>query len=436
MPGVHVYSASEAQPRVDVQADAEGHFALDKVCAGEIRIFADVRINGKNVAGTVVTEGGAREITIVIRKGRSVTRYIRTKTYDQIVQGGTFIAGVALDESDSPVADVPVGVRCIERKDARGKSSWTFSSYARLGDVTDERGRFIIELEEEAEYCLRFSPRHHAGVIAYDVPAGTNDLKVTLPEGGTITGRLVRMEKGHKIPIPDVEVRAEQTDRTSYTHLGFERDRTTVTDAEGRFRFEHLRTKMRPTSSMSERKWEYIQRVWKVVYAETAETVVFAEGPKTQELELLVRPDPGDAIGLVGNALPGFDGIEIDLAPKQTKGKSLLICFFDMNQRPSRHCVRTLSTQVSALAENGVLVAAIHAATGNADSLDAWGKKYDIMFPLGTVAGDVQEIKYTWAVSSLPWLILTDREHIVRAAGFSVGELDKTMEEAGIPKEQ
>lgn len=436
MPGVRVYSASEAQPRVNVQADAAGHFTLDRVCAGEIRIFAEVRINGENVAGTVVTEGGASEITIVISEGRSVTRYIRTKTYDQIIQGGKFLAGVAVDESGSPVADVPVGVRCIKRKDGKGKSSWTFSSYTRLGDVTDERGRFIIELEEEAEYCLRFSPRHHAGVIAYDVPAGTKDLKVTLPEGGTITGRLVRMEKGQKIPIPDAEVKAEQTDRTSYTHLGFEWDRTTVTDAEGRFRFEHLRTKMRPISSMSDRQWEYVLRVWKVVYEDTTETVVFAEGAKTPELELVVRPDVGDAIGLIGSAIPDFDGIDIDLALDQAKGKSLLVCFFDMNQRPSRHCVRTLSKQVSAFAGQDVLVVSIHAATGDADSLDAWAKEYNIAIPVGTVAGDVQEIRYTWAVRSLPWLILTDRAHIVRAAGFAVGELDKTMEEAGIQKKR
>jgi len=436
MAGVRVYSASEAQPRVNVQTDTAGHFTLDQVCAGEIRIFAEVRINGEDVAGSVVTEGGASEITIVISEGRSVTRYIRTKTYDQIIQGGKFLAGVAVDESGSPVADVPVGVRCIRRKDAKGKSSWTFSSYTRLGDVTDERGRFIIELKEEAGYCLRFSPRHHAAVIAYDVPAGTRDVKATLPKGGTITGRLVRMEKGQKVPIPNAEVKAEQTDRTSYTHLGFERDRTTVTDAEGRFRFEHLRTKMRPISSMSARKWEYIQRVWKVVYAETAETVVFDDDTRARNLELVVRPDPSDAVGLIGSAIPGFDGIEIDLAPDQAQGKSLLICFFDMNQRPSRHCVRTLSGQVSALAKRGVLVVAIHAATGNADSLDAWAKKYDITVPVGTVAADVQEVKYTWAVQSLPWLILTDREHVVRAAGFPLSQLDRTLEQAGLQKKR
>ena len=430
MPGVRVYSGTEAQPRVSTHSDEEGHFTLDPVCAGEIRIFAEVRIDGKDVAGTVITEGGASEIPIVISEGRSVTRYIRTKTYDQIVQGGAFIAGVALDESGLPVADVPVGVCCTKRKDAEGSLSWSFSTYARQGDVTDAKGRFIIELEEQAEYCLRFSPRHHAAFIAYDVPVGTNDLKVTLPCGGTIAGRLVRMEKGRKKPIPHVEVRIEQAERWSFTHLGFERDRTRETDSDGRFQVEHVRTKMRPIDSMRRQEWQYIPRIWKVVHEDTAETVVFENDTKVMNLELVVRPDPADAARLIGVPLPPFDGIDLDLAPDQTEGKSLLICFFDMNQRPSRHCVRTLSERASQLAGSGVLVVAIHAA--EADSLEAWAKKSKIALPVGTVAGDVEEMKYTWAVRSLPWLILTDREHIVRAAGFAVGELDKIMEQAGI----
>ena len=435
MPGVHVYSGSETQPRVSTHSDEEGHFTLDPVCAGEIRIFAEVRIDGKDVAGTVVTEGGASQITIVITEGRSVTRYIRTKTYDQIVQSGTFIAGVALDENGSPVADVPVGVRCTKREDAEGGLSWSFSSYTRQGDITDAQGRFIIELEEQAEYCLRFSPRHHAAFIAYDVPVGTNDLKVTLPQGGTIAGRLVRMEKGQKKPIPHVEVRIEQAERWSFTHLGFERDRISKTDSDGRFRVEHLRTKTRPITSMRRREWQYIPRAWKVVYGDTAKTVVFEDDTRVRNLELLVRPDLADAAGLIGSPLPGFDGIDLNLAPDQTEGKSLLICFFDMNQRPSRHCVRTLSDRAVQLAENGVLVVAIHAAA-EAESLEAWVKESKIALPVGTVAADVKETKYTWAVRSLPWLILTDRDHIVRAVGFAVGELDNTIEEAGFQKKR
>lgn len=32
-------------------------------------------------------------------------------------------------------------------------------------------------------------------------------------------------------------------------------------------------------------------------------------------------------------------------------------------------------------------------------------------------------------VKAVPWLILTDKSHIVRAEGFAVGELDKIFQE-------
>ena len=48
-------------------------------------------------------------------------------------------------------------------------------------------------------------------------------------------------------------------------------------------------------------------------------------------------------------------------------------------------------------------------------------------FPVEMIPGDVEKAKSTWNVSSLPWLILTDREHIVRAEGFAPAELDQKV---------
>jgi hypothetical protein len=32
--------------------------------------------------------------------------------------------------------------------------------------------------------------------------------------------------------------------------------------------------------------------------------------------------------------------------------------------------------------------------------------------------------RFSWGVQSLPWLILTDEQHIVQAEGFNIDELD------------
>ena len=34
-----------------------------------------------------------------------------------------------------------------------------------------------------------------------------------------------------------------------------------------------------------------------------------------------------------------------------------------------------------------------------------------------------------WGVQSLPWLILTDKDRVVRAEGFQLAELDKKLQE-------
>jgi hypothetical protein len=40
------------------------------------------------------------------------------------------------------------------------------------------------------------------------------------------------------------------------------------------------------------------------------------------------------------------------------------------------------------------------------------------------VAGDDEKTRFAWGVKSLPWLILTDRKHIVSSDGFTPAELD------------
>lgn len=149
------------------------------------------------------------------------------------------------------------------------------------------QGRFIIELEEDAWYNLLFSPKNLAAIIIYDIPADTKDLKVTLPQGGTINGRLLRMKEGQKIPIPNAEVELKETSRGSYTHLGFAQDRKMFTDSEGRFRFEHIRTKIR--ADRYEPK--YKPREWEISYGDVKKTVEFADNEKTLKVELVVNPD-------------------------------------------------------------------------------------------------------------------------------------------------
>jgi hypothetical protein len=225
------------------------------------------------------------------------------KNYDRIVQGeGKFIAGAVTDHNGIPAADVHVRVCCLKTPRDDGKFRWTYSGeHDVLNARTESQGRFAVELEEDGEYNLLFSSQNHAAVIAYDVPIGKRDLKVTLPQGGTVTGRVVRIEKGRKIPVASTQVKAEQSSRSSYSHLGFHRDRKTVTDSNGNFRFDHLRTKMRSIETRTLKEWQYVPRYWKISCQKASKTIGFYGESKTEDVELVLEPD---LTPLMGRPLP------------------------------------------------------------------------------------------------------------------------------------
>ncbi|UCD27728.1 MAG: carboxypeptidase regulatory-like domain-containing protein, partial [Planctomycetota bacterium] len=47
---------------------------------------------------------------------------------------------------------------------------------------------------------------------------------------------------------------------------------------------------------------------------------------------------------LIGKTLPELKDLGINLSPANANDKAIVVCFFDMNQRPSRNCLRQLST--------------------------------------------------------------------------------------------
>ena len=423
-----IYGHGNGQPqRCYTRTDSDGKFIFAHVCEGTINLRIDAEHENKRLSARVITDGGAENIKIVAKEGRPVVQYIGSKTYEEKMLAGKVIAGIVVDESGSPVAGVPVGVRCIKRKRDDGRFSWSFGGYDSLRDTTDKQGRFAIVLEENAWYNLLFSPDNQAAVIVYDIAVGTKDLKVTLPEGGTVTGRLVQMEGGEKIPVPNVVVKLEQTDRTSFTHLGFDRDKTAVTDSQGRFRFEHIQTKVRPRSSMSEDEWEPIPRVWQVSYGDNTESVTFYEDQKTREIELVAKPSTSAGSTMTGESIPAFDGIKINLNTDEIKDKMMLACFFDMNQRPSRNCIMQLNKRAEELKAKDIVLVGVQASKIDENTLDEWIKNSGVSYPVGLIETNIEDVKIKWGVKALPWLILTDKKHTVIAEGFGMDELGENI---------
>ena len=127
---------------------------------------------------------------------------------------------------------------------------------------------------------------------------------------------------------------------------------------------------------------------------------------------------------LLGKALPELAEFDVNV-PAQNR--MLLVCFWDMEQRPSRDGLQRLSKRAEDLKRKGVDVVAVHASKIEKNKLDTWGKKNNIPFPVGMVQGDEEKTRFTWGVRSMPWLILTDKKHIVTAEGFNIAELDEKL---------
>lgn len=136
-----------------------------------------------------------------------------------------------------------------------------------------------------------------------------------------------------------------------------------------------------------------------------------------------------EAPDLVGKSLPSFDGIQLDCEPQVLNNQPLLLCFWDPDQRPSRHCMRGLAEQAQSLGKRGIVLVAIQSAKTGSQASDPWGEQASDYGRVGTIQGDSTQIRFTWGVRSLPWLILADARHIVRAQGFGAGELPEKVKE-------
>jgi hypothetical protein len=136
------------------------------------------------------------------------------------------------------------------------------------------------------------------------------------------------------------------------------------------------------------------------------------------------RKELPQAESRLGKPVPGFGNIRFDaFQTDQAKGKPLLVCFWDVEQRSSRQCLRTLEKQKDALQEKNIVILAIHSGAQQPERVRGWLQRNDVSLIVGTIGGDPHDVLLAWGAKGTPWLILTDERHIVTKEGFSPDEL-------------
>jgi protocatechuate 3,4-dioxygenase beta subunit/peroxiredoxin len=152
--------------------------------------------------------------------------------------------------------------------------------------------------------------------------------------------------------------------------------------------------------------------------------IVVSQNPSSSRYEL--KPPPS----LVGNPVPDLKALGVNLSPGENEGKRILVCFFDMNQRPSRHFMIQLIKQAEQLKNRDVTIIAIQASKIDQQALNQWIEKSHIPFPVRMAQADSEKVCFAWGVKSLPWLILTNSRHLVIDAGFGLNDLDDKIKAA------
>jgi hypothetical protein len=138
----------------------------------------------------------------------------------------------------------------------------------------------------------------------------------------------------------------------------------------------------------------------------------------------LPRKELTDAESKIGKAIPGFENIQFELfKEEQIKNKPLLICFWDMDQRSSRQHIRELEKQKKALQEKSLAVLIVHSGTKQKKEVEKWLKKNHVSLETGIIKGEPYDTLLAWGARALPWLILTNKQHVITNEGFSINEL-------------
>jgi protocatechuate 3,4-dioxygenase beta subunit len=380
----------------DPTSDAEGKFEVLYDPGGwggrETPImFLVGRYEAGNLAGAVEIEEDAREVDIILKPAVTFTGRV-------VDPDGKGIAG----------ARITVMLRV---------SSWG-SSIGRNQITTDEQGKFEIKaIPTEHKYSLYIVAEGYGEKRKEEID--TEDAVNNHLDIGALTLAVANLSVSGVVVDNDGKPVAGA--RIYCSGEGQSRSRA-ETDIEGKFTLEKVCAgKIRISANKSG-----ATRLNGSVETEGGATdikIVISERSSS------TRYEPKRPPSLVGRPLPELKEVGIDLPPADTDGKIMLICLFDMEQRPSRHCVTQLAKQAEQLKSKGVTVVAVQASKMDQDALSQWKNKYNIPFAFGIVGSDAEKTRFAWGVRSLPWLILTDREHIIRAAGFRVNELNEKIGE-------
>ena len=280
---------------------------------------------------------------------------------------------------------------------------------------TDARGRFQISgLPADRGYYLLVSARGYGSTnLTLEADSGTNRLEVEPVELPPANLKLA----GQVLDADDKPAARAWVN----TYGPGQPNNSRRTDGQGRFTFEVCEGRLQVSASMDRSSGS--------ATALAGDTNVIVRLGQNQSAGRVVGTVARRA-SLKGRPLPELTGLSF-AGDAVAAGKPLLLCLFDLEQRPSRRLAKQLADQHDALRQKGVVVLGLQAAVLTPDSLKELKDSAQLPFPVGNVGEKPAQTKWVSGVNSLPWLILTDATRTVIDEGFAIEDLEGKLKAIG-----
>jgi hypothetical protein len=342
----------------------------------------------------------ARDVELNLATAQDIEE--STTTLDLRLEPGLVVAGRVEDVNGTPLSNATVRVYL-----------WSGNSGSQFDNKpirTDARGHFeITAMPLGRKYSLYATAKGY-GSANQSIQENTDTNRVELEP-------CVLKVADRKLAGEVVDADEKPVVRANVFMYGQGQPNGSVrTDDKGRFKFDAVCEGTVQLSASA-------QNAHGNTRAEAGDTNVVIRLGVSQSYS--VRETPRRS-SLKGKLLPDLAAVELsgDAAPA---GKPLLLCLFDIEQRPSRRFVKQLADQHEALRQKGLTVLGVQAAVTTADSFKEWKDGNPVPFPVGRLAEKADKTKWASEVESLPWLILIDGDRRVTAEGFPLDELETKM---------
>lgn len=153
-----------------------------------------------------------------------------------------------------------------------------------------------------------------------------------------------------------------------------------------------------------------------------------------KDVRIVLRPETDAAATaaitntrvLAGKKLPDLGDFGIDAPAEATAGKGLLVCFWDFNKKAGKRSVKSLNDQAPHMEELNIIIVSIQTDPNvSEEQIQAFFESEGITLPTGLVTAENKDKLKAWGVQADPWLIATDKNHIVTAEGFTFMQVEE-----------